>query len=77
LILLILAIIFIWARTRMLISHEALKQSEQDIKKQKEFVQTLLDSQEQLIITTDGIDLHSANKTFLDFYAVESVEAFM
>ncbi len=77
LILFILAMILIWARTRALISHEALKRSEEETKEQKEFVQTLLDSQEQLIITTDGEGLNSANKTFLDFYEVEDIEAFM
>jgi len=44
---------------------------------QKEFVQTLLDSQEQLIVTTDGEKIVSANETFLDFYAVDSIENFM
>jgi len=48
-----------------------------DIRKQKEFVQTLLDSQEQLIVTTDGEKIVSANETFLDFYAVDSIENFM
>jgi len=40
------------------------------------FTQTLLDSQEQLIVTTDGKTLVSGNKTFLTFYDVESVDAF-
>jgi len=48
-----------------------------EIDEQKQFVQTLLDSQEQLIITTDGKTLVSVNKTFLDFYAVDSVNTFM
>jgi len=49
----------------------------QEIDRQKEFVQTLLDSQEQLIITTDGKTLLSANETFLDFFTVDSPEEFM
>lgn len=43
---------------------------------QKEFVTTLLDSQEQMIVTTDGKTLKSANETFMDFFAVDSVEDF-
>ncbi len=46
------------------------------VEEQQVFVQTLLDSQEQLIVTTDGKVLTSANKTFLDFYAIDSVGAF-
>ncbi len=76
LILLLLVISLIWARARALLSHEALQKSEEETKAQKEFVQTLLDSQEQLIITTDGEGLNSANKTFLDFYAVKSIAEF-
>ncbi len=48
-----------------------------EIDEQKQFVQTLLDSQEQLIITTNGEKIISANETFFDFYAVDSVEDFM
>jgi PAS domain S-box-containing protein len=46
------------------------------VEDQKQFVQTLLDSQEQLIITTDGKTLISANETFLNFYTVDSAEHF-
>jgi len=42
----------------------------------REFLNTLLDSQEQIIITTDGDDLKSVNKAFLDFFAIESIEDF-
>ena len=52
------------------------KETEIEIRRQKEFIQTLIDSQEQLIITTDGEALVSANETFLDFFAVYSVENF-
>ena len=48
-----------------------------NLDEEKKFSQTLIDSQEQLIITTDGETLLSANKTFFDFFAVESVEEFM
>jgi len=53
------------------------KYLEFEIIKQKEFVQTLLDSQEQLIITTDGKTLLSANETFFDFFAVDSTDDFI
>ena len=48
-----------------------------EVEAQKQFVQTLLDSQEQLIITTDGKELRSANETFLDFFAIDNIENFM
>jgi len=47
-----------------------------EMDEQKEFIQTLLDSQEQLIITTDGTELKSVNKTFLDFFAVDCIDTF-
>ena len=44
--------------------------------KQKAFTQTLLDSQAQLIITTQNLLLQNVNKTFLDFFEVSSIDAF-
>jgi PAS domain S-box-containing protein len=52
------------------------KEIEIEIRRQKEFVQTLIDSQEQLIITSDGKRLISANETFLDFFSIASVSDF-
>ena len=46
------------------------------LEKQTRFVQTLLDSQEQLVITTDGELITSVNQTFLDFFEVADIEAF-
>ena len=40
------------------------------------FIRTLIDSQEQMVITTNGKTLLSANKTFLDFYAIDTVKDF-
>jgi len=40
-----------------------------ELERRKAFVQTLLDSQEQLIITTNGEKLITANETFFDFFA--------
>ncbi|MDF1875907.1 SpoIIE family protein phosphatase [Sulfurimonas sp. SAG-AH-194-I05] len=47
-----------------------------ELNKKKDFIQTLIDSQEQLIITTDGKKLITVNETFLDFFAVDSIEIF-
>jgi PAS domain S-box-containing protein len=52
------------------------KELELEIQSQKDFVETLLDSQEQLILTTDGFKLTSVNKTFLNFFSVNSVSDF-
>jgi len=56
---------------------ERINETNAELQKQKNFVQTLLDSQEQLIITTNGEKLISANKTFLEFFAVDNVTEFM
>ena len=60
------------------IKESKLKQQDliEEVKEQKEFVQTLLDSQEQIIITTTGKDTTSVNKAFLDFYSVGSIKEF-
>ena len=47
------------------------------LEKERTFNKTLLDSQEQLIITTDGEQLLTANETFFDFFAVDSIEEFI
>ena len=56
---------------------DELNESKEEIDQQKQFVQTLLDSQEQIIITTDGTQLLSANETFFDFFAIDSIEDFI
>ena len=52
------------------------KKLELQMKEAKEFTQTLLDSQEQIIITTDGEEVTSVNQAFLDFFNVTSKEEF-
>ncbi len=47
-----------------------------ELNNQKKFVQTLLDSQEQLIITTNGKTMTSFNQTFADFYNIKGIEEF-
>ncbi|MDA7848187.1 PAS domain S-box protein, partial [Sulfurospirillum sp.] len=53
------------------------KKAEFEIQQQKEFVSTLLDSQEQIVITTDGLKLRTANKAFLNFFDIENVQYFL
>jgi len=52
------------------------KETEMEVRRQQELVQTLVDSQEQIIITTNGSKLISVNETFLDFFAVDTIENF-
>ena len=52
------------------------KETEIEIRRQKEFVQTLINSQEQIIITSDGKKLVSVNEMFYDFFAVSSIQEF-
>ena len=52
------------------------KNAERKIAESEFFVRTLLDSQEQIIITTDGETITSANQTFLDFFVVDDIESF-
>ncbi|WP_044415569.1 transporter substrate-binding domain-containing protein [Halarcobacter anaerophilus] len=47
-----------------------------ELSEQKKFVQTILDSQEQMIVTTDGENLVSVNKSFKDFFEVDTIEEF-
>jgi len=44
---------------------------------EKQFTQTLLDSQDQMIVTTDGEKLINVNRSFLDFYKIESKDEFI
>jgi len=46
------------------------------LRTQKEFTTTLLDSQEQIVITTDGRVLKTCNKEFLEFFKVKTLDDF-
>jgi PAS domain S-box-containing protein len=46
------------------------------LKEEKQFVQTLVDSQEQIIVTTKDGSIKSVNETFLDFFAVDDINEF-
>ena len=54
-----------------------IQEQNETLQVQKEFVETLINSQEQLIITTNGKELLSANETFLDFFAIDSYKDFV
>ena len=45
--------------------------------REKMFVRTLLDSQKDLVILTNGEQLSDANRAFLEFFNVESIEEFV
>ena len=55
-----------------------LKSKEQDalLQKEKDYVQSILDLQENLILVTDGRDNINVNNAFLEFYKVNSIEDF-
>lgn len=55
-----------------------LKSKEQDalLQKEKDYVQSILDLQENLILVTDGEDHINVNNAFLEFYKVDSIEKF-
>lgn len=52
------------------------KDAQIKIEESRVFLNTLLDSQEQIIVTTNGKTIISANKAFLDFYSVDSIDRF-
>lgn len=56
---------------------EKIGEQNMELEGQKEFVQTILDSQEQLIVITDGERIISVNETFLSFFAVDDIETFI
>lgn len=64
------------AKARAEKSQKQLKQVLDKVTSQEKFVRTLLDSQEQIILTTDGIEIKSVNKRFLDFFGLSSLEEF-
>jgi len=47
-----------------------------DLKSQKEFVQSVLNSLEQIVITTNGDKLISGNASFMDFFQLKSIDEF-
>jgi len=52
------------------------KEAEEKVEEQRMFLNTLLDSQEQIVITTNGQKLLSVNAAFKAFFDVKNIEAF-
>jgi len=57
-------------------THLKLVESKQELKKQVEFNQAVLDSQRNIIFIQDKNEIVKANKSFLDFFNVKSIEQF-
>jgi diguanylate cyclase (GGDEF)-like protein/PAS domain S-box-containing protein len=53
-----------------------LKEQELEIDQQHSFIQTVMDSQPNMILVTNGDDIEYANKSFLDFYNCSDTEEF-
>ncbi|MDX1295692.1 MAG: SpoIIE family protein phosphatase, partial [Sulfurimonadaceae bacterium] len=52
------------------------KEAEREILRSRLFLNTLLDSQEQVIVTTDGTIIHTCNEAFKKFYGITALEEF-
>ena len=52
------------------------KQLLEKLEGEKKFIQTLLDSQEQIVVTTLNGKVESVNQRFLDFFKVSSIDEF-
>lgn len=52
------------------------RSAQEVISKNKLFLDALLDSQEQIVITTDGKILKNTNKRFLEFFKIETINEF-
>jgi len=48
-----------------------------EIDKQKKYLEMVLDAQNNIVITTDGKKIRSANRAFLDFYHVNNLSEFL
>ena len=49
----------------------------EELESERKFVRFILDSQENIVITTDGKAMRSVNQAFLKFFNVENIEAFI
>ncbi|XOB63097.1 transporter substrate-binding domain-containing protein [Campylobacterota bacterium DY0563] len=48
----------------------------EELSQNKKFLDALLDSQEQMVITTNGETLQSGNKAFLNFFNIKNIDEF-
>ncbi len=49
----------------------------QELNDEKNFINTIMDSQENFVITSDGKCLKTANKSFFDFYNIKDTDEFI
>ena len=52
------------------------KELTEKLKNEQRFTQTLLDSQKNIILSTDGEHIRSVNRAFLEFFDIDRLEAF-
>ena len=56
--------------------HLGLKEKDKLLKQEKEYAQSIIDLQENIILVTDGKMALNVNKTLLDFYGLDSLKNF-
>ena len=54
-----------------------LNRSLSELDDERNYVDSLLNSQENIVVSTDGVKLRSANKAFMDYFGVKSADEFM
>ena len=72
---LFLLVSFYWNR-RLSNAKQLIEEHTFALDEQKLFLNTLLDSQDQIVVTTDGDYIQSVNRRFLEFYGIESLSDF-
>lgn len=53
------------------------KKAQQALEDQKQYINSIMNSQSNIVISTDGEKLRTANKAFFDFYELSTVEEFL
>lgn len=49
----------------------------QELDDERRYINSIMNSQDSMVITTDQESIRTANRAFLDFYGVETIEAFL
>ena len=52
------------------------KKAQKEIDEQKSYIDSIMNSQENIVISTDGVELRTANKAFIDFFDISNIEEF-
>jgi PAS domain S-box-containing protein len=74
---LIIALIFLTLFGLLIYFYIKVFKKAKDIEKKEKFLNSILDGQDQIIITTNGRKLQSVNSAFLRFFRVYSLEVFL